>query len=135
MCVVIYPAVRGRSGGGGDKAEQGVGGLKIATRQRELEGKRLAELHHRSAGRFLYVLLSHSRLMFLPAVQSGGCRDILPLGQPYKDSPKSGLAGCPPSPDFFFYTFLTDRLHVPPEAVRSESAKRWAAHGLGRGGQ
>lgn len=104
-----------------EKAEQGVGSLKIATCQGELERKRLAELQHHSAGRFFSVQLSHSLLILLSAVQSGECHDILPLGQNYKELPKSGLAGCPPLADF---------LHIPdgwlyfsPEAVQSENSQ------------
>lgn len=83
-------------GGGGEKAEQGIRSLKIAPRHRGLERKRLAVLHHHSAGRFfLSVLLSHTLLMFLSAVQSGGCSDIVSLGQHFKELPESGLAGCP----------------------------------------
>lgn len=108
-----------------EMAEQGVGSLKIATCQRELERKRLAELHHHSAGRFFSVLLSHSLLMFLFAFQSGGCRDILPLGQHYKELPKSGLAGCPPAIGRLF-THSWRMVVFLPEAVQSESAQRWA---------
>lgn len=77
-------------GWGGGAAEQGVRSLKIATRQRELERKRLVELlHHHSAGPLLLCAVeSLLPLMFLSAVQSGGCRDMLPLGQHYKHSPK-----------------------------------------------
>lgn len=83
-------------GGGG--AEEGIRSLKIAPRHRGLERTRLAVLHHRSTGRFFFtVLLSHSLLVFLSAVQSGGSRGIVPLGQHYKELPKSGLAGCPPT--------------------------------------
>ncbi len=113
----------------GKKAEQGVRSLKIATRQRELERKRLAELLHRSSGPFFSALLSHSLLMFLSAVQSGGCRDILPLGQHYKELPKVALAGCPPAIGWCFYTFLTDLLPASLGAVRSEGAQRWAQLG------
>lgn len=85
-------------GGGGEKAEQGIRSLKIAPRHRGLERKRLAVLHHHSAGRFfLSVLLSHTLLMFLSAVQSRGCSDIVSLGQHFKELPESGLAGCPPT--------------------------------------
>lgn len=84
-----------REGGG---AEEGIRSLKIAPRHRGLGRKRLAVLHHRSTGRFFFsVLLSHSLFVFLSAVQSGGRRGIVPLGQHYKEFPKSGLAGCPPT--------------------------------------
>lgn len=46
--------------------------------------------------------------MFLSAVCGGGCRDILPLGQLYKELPKCGLARCPSARRLTFYTFLTD---------------------------
>lgn len=71
--------------------------------------KILAEQHHHSAGHFFSELLSHSLLIFLSAFQSRGCRDILLIGQYYKELPKSGLAGCPPARHRpTFYTFLTD---------------------------
>lgn len=94
LCIVISSTVLAKPRG--EKAEQGIRSLKIAPRHRGLERKRLAVLHHHSAGRFfLSVLLSHTLLMFLSAVQSGGCRDIVPLGQHFKELPESGLAWLP----------------------------------------
>lgn len=113
LCIVISSTVLAKPRG--RRQNKVSGSLEIATRQRELERKRLAELHHHGTGRFFSALLSHSLLMFFSAFQSGGCRDILSLGRHYKELPKSGLAGCPPACHrLTFYTFLTDGCVSPP---------------------
>lgn len=65
------------------------------------------------------VLLSHRLLMFLSAVQSRGCRDILPLGQHYKELPARHSAD--------FLHILDEWLYFSPEATPSE----YTTKGLG----
>lgn len=73
------------------------------------------------------VLLSHRLLMFLSVVQSRGCRDILPLGQHYKELPKSGPAGCLPAILQTFYTFLTNGCISLPRPCRQSTQRRGSA--------
>lgn len=127
LCIVISSTVLAKPRG--EKAEQGIRSLKIAPRHRGLERKRLAVLHHHSAGRFfLSVLLSHTLLMFLSAVQSGGCHDIVPLGALQGVAREwTGLAARPPSADCF-YTFLTRWSLLRPCGQRVHCD--WAPHRL-----
>lgn len=106
-----------------EKAEQGVRSLKIASGQREL--KREKRLSGATPPQH-WTLLSHSLLMFLYAVQSGG-RDILPLGRHYKRV--IWLHSCLPLANFVFF-YIPDRwFWFPPTATQSASTQWWVHTG------
>lgn len=123
LCVVISPTVRGRGRGGQGR-----------TRRRESQNSNSPE----GVGGKQAHQATPSQHWTLPlcAVESLPV-DVSPCRSKWRMSwhitSRSALQRVAWLAARLFYTFLTDRLHVPPEAVRSESAKRWAARGLGGG--